>query len=85
MASTASSSTELARAGGHVHGVADIEESVEVQGEMEGWSESTGAGDELARSGTCLCTLWRARASLGALVPVRGKLHFVDGRVQRVQ
>jgi hypothetical protein len=52
--------TALARAGGHVYGVADVEEIVQVQGEREGRTTVPRRGQVLARPGPCRCTLWRA-------------------------
>jgi hypothetical protein len=60
------SSTGLPRSNGGVWEVADVEESRWVKGGVMERSAATGNVDVLTRSGARPCTIWRARACLGA-------------------
>jgi hypothetical protein len=79
------SSTGLPRSNGGVWEVADVEESRWVKGGVMERSAATGNVDVLARSGARPCTLWRARACLGAFVPACVVHQCVEHRVWHVQ
>jgi hypothetical protein len=68
--SSMTTATGRARPSGVVREVADVEVRLQVKGEVEGSTESTGHGGVLSRSGTSSCVSWRAWASLGASVHV---------------
>jgi hypothetical protein len=68
--SMVTTATGRARPSGVVREVADVEVRLQVQGEVEGSTESTGHGGVRSRSRMSPCVSWRAWASLGASVHV---------------
>ena len=64
--------TGRARAGERVYWVPDIEEVVQVQGEVEGRAESTGHGGVLSRPEASWCASWRAAGRVWACLGARG-------------
>ncbi|KAK1628857.1 hypothetical protein QYE76_003172 [Lolium multiflorum] len=83
--------TGRARAGERVYWVPDVEEVMQVQGEVEGRAESTGHGGVLSRPEASWCASWRATRCLWACLgaPVLASVivllvNGVYGRGQRV-
>jgi hypothetical protein len=77
--SSMTTATGRARPSGVVREVADVEVRLQVKGEVEGSTESTGHGGVLSRSGTSSCVSWRAWAFLGASVLVSAGTGSVKG------
>ena len=73
--------TAFSRTNGHVLASPGVVAELLAGADGEARSELTGRRHGRACSGARLCTLWRARASLGARVLARVVLHFGVHRV----